>query len=60
MRIGIVMAQCAAWKVPAAHVVGVLRLWSQTAWFQISGFPFTSCVTVGKSLYLSVPQFPLL
>lgn len=36
------------WKVLQTHASGVLGLWSQTVWLQISGVPLTSCVTLKK------------
>lgn len=33
---------------------------SQSSWFRVLPLPHTCCVTLGKSLNLSLPQFPQL
>lgn len=36
------------------------RTRSQSSWFRVLPLPHTCCVTLGKSLNLSLPQFPQL
>lgn len=41
-------------SIEVNHIVPGVR----TSWLKFPVLPFTSCVTVGKCLILSIPQFP--